>query len=100
MNKEQLFRSLYKSHQRRIEWIDKLPKDIQQAFFDNEYVNALLEDNTLLMQSVFAEHYDSVEWFLYDWKPGAEVGQVGEEPVKIQDIDQYIAWMKSMEGFE
>jgi hypothetical protein len=32
-------------------------------------------------------------------KPGAEIGQVGEEPVKIQTIDQYIDWMKSVEGF-
>lgn len=99
MNKEQLFRKLYKSHQRRIEWIDKLPRDIQQAFFDNDYVNTLLEDNRALMQSVFDEHYASVEWFLCEWKPGAEIGQVGEEPVKIQTIDQYIDWMKSVEGF-
>ena len=102
MNKETIFRKLYKNEQRRIEWIDKVPSDIQSAFFDNDYVNSLHNSNDLLMEAVFQEHYDSVMWFLCDWKPGVtdEVGHVGCEPTKIENIDQYIEWMKIHEGFE
>ena len=52
-----------------------------------------------LMKVAFGEHYQSVEWFLYEWKPGFEVGIDGVETV-INNIDDYIAWLKLNEGFE
>jgi hypothetical protein len=98
MNKEQLFRKLHKSHIEREEYADKVPSDLGQ-FFTNCYVNSIWQDYDLLSRAAFGEHYDSVCWFLYDWKPGYEVGY-GDVVVKIESIDQYIEWMKANEGFE
>jgi len=98
MSKEQLFREIYKLQQEADEYIDKLPSDIATSYVDNGYVNPQLLIQEKLMQAVFNEHYESVCWFLYEWKRGYEVG-IGGIETKIYSIDEYIEWMKLNEGF-
>lgn len=98
MNREQIFRELYKEQVKRDEWFNKLPIDINAAFFDNAYVNSLADVNHMLVNNLFGEYADSVYWFLYEWKPGYEVGFDGKTTA-INNIDEYIDWMKAVEGF-
>ena len=99
MNREKVFRQIVKLHNEADQWIDKVPSDINAAFFDNTYVNALRMQIDLLMTACFGEYTESVEWFLHEWKPGYEVGFEGHT-VPINSLDEYIEWMKVNEGFE
>jgi len=99
MTREELFRKLYEEEVKRNKWFKSLPLDINSAFFDNEYVNSLYNDNSMLIEKVFDEYAESVSWFLYEWKPGYEV-EFNGKTTKINNIDEYIKWMKSVEGFE
>jgi len=101
MSKEQLFREIYKLHQEAEEYLNKLPDDIKHSgyIFDNGYTNPLMIMKDKLMEVAFGEHYQSIEWFLYDWQPGYGVGIHGVE-TEIHNIDDYITWMKLNEGFE
>lgn len=99
MNKEKIFRELYRQTLVRDEWFDKLPTDICAAFFDNVYTNSLSEECDMLIKIVFGEHTEAIQWFLWEWKPGFEVGCDGVTAV-INNIDEYIDWLKKHEGFE
>ena len=99
MNKEKIFRELYSNMVKRDEYFDRLPSDINVAFIDNEYVNNLSMERDMLLKIIFGEHTEAVEWFLYEWKPGFEVGCLGV-CVPIHNIDDYINYMKEYEGFD
>lgn len=99
MSKEELFRKIYKLQQEADTYIEKVPTDISTSYIDNGFVNSILMIKDLLMEEVFGEHYQSVEWFLYEWQPGYEV-RFEEKGANIYSIDEYIQWMKSVEGFE
>ena len=96
MNREQLFRKLYELKQARFAYLDTVPRDIQSALFDNEFVNTLDTTIQILIEKVFGESY-GIEWFLYEWKPGMEVGIFGEPLTPIYTIDEYILWVKANE---
>lgn len=99
MTKEQLFRNLYKSMVTRNEYIDKIPNDISGAFFDNEYVNTFYIDINEMLTYIFGDASESINWFLYDWHPGYEVGS-GNIEKQINNIDEYIDWMKNVENVD
>jgi hypothetical protein len=103
MNKEQVFRKIVKLQTDADAWLDTVPREIKAAFFDNDYVNNLRMMIHLLMDQYFAEHVTSIEWFLYEWKPGSEIGygDYGDTALTpIHNIDDMINWMKVNEGFE
>lgn len=100
MNKEQVFRKIVKLQTDADAWLDTVPRDINSAFFDNDYVNNLRMMIDLLMDQCFDEHSSWVEWFLHEWKPGYEVGYDNTELVPINNIDDMINWLKAHGGFE
>lgn len=95
MNREKIFRKLYESHLRRERWLNSIPSEVQMVFWNTPYVDSYVRDQTVMMEYVFGEHLDAVEWFLYEWQPGFEV-----DKVPIQSIDHYIEFLKSTQGFE
>lgn len=95
MNKETIFRELYTSKVKREQYLESVPKDLQAAIYDNCYVNSTFIDYEMLLENVFVEHYEAIAWFLYEWNPGYKV-----DDIEINDIDQYIEFMKKNEGFE
>lgn len=99
MNRIQLFKRLHASKQMREAYICKVPGDINALLVDNTYVNLLEDDHATMLNIIFDEYAKSVEWFLYDWKPGYLVGCNGVKE-SIRDIDHYIDWMQRMEGFD
>jgi hypothetical protein len=99
MSKENIFRYLHNNMVKRDEYLYEVPSDINGFIFDNGYVNSLLDDYDTMLKVIFDEHAEAIGWFLYEWKPGYEVEFDGKTS-KIYDIDGYIDWMKSVEGFE
>ena len=99
LNKEQLFRELYKSDVKRLNYFDTVPHDLRAVML-NQYTDHLFNDRDMLIKFAFGEHANSVEWFLNDWQPGFEVGIVNGEETIINNIDDMIDWMKKNEGFE
>lgn len=99
MTKTDVFRALVESNNKRNNYIDSVPRDIQSVVFDNGYVDTILRDNTMLIDAYFGEYAQSVSWFLYEWQPGFEVGMNGETEA-IYNFEQYIDWMRRMEGWD
>lgn len=99
MNREKIFRELYKNDTSRDKYLGSIPVDIRSAFFDNQFVNNLCMERDMLIRMVFGEYADAIEWFLYEWRPGMEVGH-DTVVMKIYSIDEYIEYMKINEGFE
>lgn len=75
-------------------YMDSIPTDIRDAFFDNEYTNnqGLMFD--VVFNALFGETLtEDVFWFLYEWKPGYSV-TVEDREYKIETIDEYFEYIK------
>jgi hypothetical protein len=99
MKKSDVFRKLVKLHNDINQYLDRVPSDIVQSIFDNEYSNNQGHMVDLLIDEYFGEHAESVLWFMYEWKPGFAVGYDGNAQ-KIYSLDEYIEYLKVHEGFE
>jgi hypothetical protein len=56
------------------EYLNSIPADIADAFFDNEYVNEYDKMvNTLVSSLMTSEQEDWFFYFLYEWSPGHEI---------------------------
>lgn len=99
IDKESIFRELHRQNQLRDQYLDNVPGDLYIAVIDNQYVNSIATERDIMVKAVFGDDTESVEWFLYEWKPGYEVGFNGVTE-KIDNIDQYIDWIKKYEGFK
>ena len=99
MKKSEVFRKIVALTKEGNDFLDSVPNSISSVFFDNGYNNAQGLINDLLIDEYFGEHAGSVNWFLYDWKPGYEVEYNGQT-TKIDDLDQYIEWMGRTEFFQ
>lgn len=97
--KECVFRKLYQMSKKRDEYMATVPGDLYSSVIDNGYVESIIHERDMLLRLVFGDHADAIEWFLYEWKPGLEVGYEGVPMTPINDIDEYIEFMKKNEGF-
>jgi protein tyrosine phosphatase len=95
--KETLFRLLYESKVARNKYSDSIPYDLSGVFL-NEYTDSLHSDYSALLKAFFGSHTQSIEWFLYEWKSGYEVGIDGVN-TKIHNIDEYVSFLKTFENF-
>lgn len=106
--KIKLFRLLHKSNQTSDMFLDSIPSSINSVFFDNPHVEELYEMNSTMRRMIFGKDTESIEWFLYEWRPGLTVSAVVSEPGAgieatkiciINNIDEYIDWIVKHEGF-
>lgn len=89
-----LVRKLYELNIKQQEYIDKIPLDIRDAFFDNEYTAAYSVMLTVVMRAALEpELFDDLQWLLYEWKPGAVISVDGVD-YPIHTVDDYIAFSK------
>lgn len=93
-----LFRTLYENELKRDQYLNSIPSDIRTPFFDNTLMSNLLEERDMMIKLLFGEFSESIEWFLYEWRAGFEVGMNGVN-AQINNIDEYIVWMQENEGF-
>jgi len=95
MNREKIFRKLYQNQLDREKWLNSIPSEVQMVFWNTPYVDSYVRDRNMMMEFVFGEHLDAIDWFLYDWRPGFEA-----DGTPIRDIDHYIEFLKQTQGFE
>jgi hypothetical protein len=95
VNRENIFRKLYQNQLDREKWLNSVPSEIQMVFWSTPYIDSCIRDRNMMVEYVFGEHLDAIDWFLYDWQPGYEV-----DGTPIRDIDHYIEFLKQTEGFE
>jgi hypothetical protein len=68
MKKWEIVEKLLYDQERMNEWIDSIPADIREAFFDNLFVNTLCDNCELLLRSLFSEYeYSEIDWLLHEW---------------------------------
>ena len=53
-------------HDARDEYLNQIPADIQNAIFDNYYINSQGIVADKLADMLFAENAEDVDWFLYE----------------------------------
>lgn len=97
--KEEVFRIIWQQKQLADKFIDSLPTSINEAFFANEFADAYYRISETVMKEYFGRNWDSIAWFLYEWKQGYMVGILTADTV-INNIDEYIEWMKKHENFQ
>lgn len=66
--KLQLLKELLEQQKKSSEWLAQLPSDIQVNYYDNGFVEPLIQGYELLLETIFSgEELLPVMWFLYEW---------------------------------
>lgn len=99
MPKISTLKALYDNHKAADEWLNKVPNEVSDAFFDTPYIDGLHKNNNLLMKEVFGIYIDAVDWLLYEWKEGFSCG-VGTEIFDINSPEEYYDYLIKHEGWE
>jgi hypothetical protein len=75
-------------------YIDSIPRDIMDAFFDNEYVNQYDKMVSLVVETMLpSEISDWLFYFLYEWNPGYIIVSSDGVPYKIETEDHIFNFM-------
>lgn len=75
------------------EFVDKLPRSISQAFFDNEYTTAQIElINKMLKQCLTSEQYDDLMYYAHEDYP-----VVYYDSLQFNDLFEYWAYKYNIE---
>ncbi len=77
-------------------WIDSLPPEIRESFFDNTYTNSLRTQIDQLIEFIFGNWTDDVSYFLYENAPHVIATEKGE--YVINNVKEYVDYMVA-EGF-
>jgi len=95
MSKLELFREIYRLHQTKDEWIESVPSDIRDSYFENTYVECLQRQIDLLINEVFdKEEREDIEWFLYEWNDGHHLEAIlNGVTYTFKNIDDYIEFL-------
>lgn len=99
MPKVSTLKALYDNQKAADEWLNLIPNEVSDAFFDTPYIDGLYKNNEILMTELFGIHIDAVDWLLYEWKEGLSCGIDGQ----ILDIDtpeDYYSYLIEYEGWE
>lgn len=68
MKKWEIVEKLLYDQEKINEWVDSIPSEIREAFFDNLVVNTIAENNDLLLSCFFDEYeYKEIDWLLHEW---------------------------------
>lgn len=93
---------LDKEKQIRDAWLCSVPRDINEAFFDNTYVNSLYKENTFLKEKLIPHELQfDVDWFLYevDREYGSTAIQ-NNKPCNIKTLEDFLELIKTTFDFE
>ncbi len=86
-------------------WLDTVPEQIRSAFFDNDYTDSQGYFITYLVETFLGDNLaEEVFWFLYDWKPGADIYVTkeggGSITYTINNIDDFVAYCATEYDFD
>lgn len=102
MNKIEIFKIIYEHHKFGEEFLDSIPWQIRDGYFDNPYVESINAIKNHLLREVFTvDELFVIEWFLYDMMcRGGTVYSPDGEQFEIASFDEYIEYLKKYEGWE
>lgn len=75
-------------------WLNTIPTEIRESFYENPYVNSILMEHDTLLKFTLGDLCDDVFWFLYDWKPGFHI-TVDDRQYIINDLNDYITYLET-----
>lgn len=68
MKKTEIFKLMYTHYSVGSDFIDKIPTDISDSYFDNPYCNSLWKMIDILSEELFTyEEQQWIDWFLFEW---------------------------------
>lgn len=87
---------------KRDEYLDKIPDDLKDSVFDNQYTNSLGWCHDRLAEAVFGELWEDVAYFLYERPILSNIGKVVVNDVtyEFSTIDEFFDYMKSAHKFD
>lgn len=101
---KKLITDLKNSAEQGDEWLNRVPREINSAFFDNPYVDSLDRTKTLLLNALFEDTslLQEVEWFLYEWSPEKDesyrtITYQNEFKYVINNVDDFVEFL-SIDG--
>jgi len=100
MTKEQLLRKVYALSRHAEKYFDNTPSndDGKVAAVNNQFVDDHLEIEELLLEEVFAEWWPSISWYLTEPSEKAVITSDAQH-VTINNIDEFINYLKNVQGF-
>lgn len=76
-------------------YLTTLPGIFNMLLIDNEYSVSKDLIQAVLMRNIFADMYDDVTWFLYEWRPGFSITtQDGTEYI-INTEEEYYKYLEN-----
>lgn len=91
-----MIHTLHALNDKQQDYIDRIPRDIRDAIFDNEYTAAYSEMVNSVMKAALPQNlYDDTQWLLYEWKPGALI-QVNGADYTPCTLDEYLQISKML----
>ena len=88
-----LIKELLKYNEMGEKWLESIPQDIRQSFYDNNYTEMLYLQKECLMRFAVKDLFEDVYWFLYEWKPGYQIINPNGKEYIINDVDDYIKYL-------
>lgn len=88
---QELLSKLVQLEKEQSDWIDKLPVEIRESFFDNGYCNALRTQIDNLVSFIFDTWAEDVSYFLYEPAPHKITTEKGE--YVINTVEEYVDYM-------
>lgn len=93
---EILLKKIVKLNKEQDVWIEKLPIEISNAFFDNPYNTAKGMQIDTLIEFIFGKYSEDVSYFLYESSPHRI--KTNKQEYVINNVTEYVNYMVS-EGF-
>lgn len=84
------------------EYLDKIPDDLKDSVFDNQYTNSLGRCNDKLAEVAFGDLWEDVAYFLYERPILSNIGKVVVNDVtyEFSTIDEFCDYMKTVHKFD
>lgn len=67
-------KQLRESTKQQESYLYALPREFQELLVDNEYTNQYDIQRTAMIQALFGDLTEDIEWFLYEFEPGKSKG--------------------------
>ncbi len=93
---QELLQQMLDLEQKQTKWIDSVPMEIRDPFFDNTYTSGLRTQIDHLVDFVFDHWAEDVGYFLYESAPHKITTQKKE--YVINTVEEYVDYMVN-EGF-
>lgn len=91
-----LVSEMYKINKTGTEWINKLPIEINDVFFDNPYTVSMGRICDMLITEHFGEYSEDVFWLLYEFEEGKEYSlEINGKQHTISTLEDYFNAIKS-----